>query len=95
MPELFQRIVEPIVTEKSQDRYATAMEYTFRVHPRASKPEIRQAIEKLFEVTVTSVRTMQVPGKLRTRGRTVGRRARWKKAIVTLKEGDKIDIFEV
>lgn len=95
MPDLYERIVEPVVTEKSQDRYATALEYTFRVHPDASKPEIRQAIEKLWDVTVTDVRTMQMRAKLRTRGRAVGRRARWKKAIVTLKEGDKIDIFEV
>lgn len=94
MPELYRTIVTPLVTEKSSEAYSTRLEYTFRVHPSASKQEIRQAIERLFEVTVVSVRTMQMPAKMRHRGRTKGRRARWKKAIVTLQSGDKIEIFE-
>ena len=72
--------------------------YTFKVHPKTSKPEIRDAIEHLFGVTVTDVRTMQMRAKARKaggmgRGRE-GRRGQWKKAIVVLKEGDAIPIFE-
>lgn len=94
MPELYRTIVTPVVTEKSSEAYSTRLEYTFRADPSASKQEIRQAIERLFEVTVVSVRTMMMPAKMRRRGRTQGRRARWKKAIVTLQPGDKIEIFE-
>jgi len=94
MPELHRTIVTPVVTEKSSVAYSTRLEYTFRADRNASKQEIRQAIERLWDVTVVDVRTMQMPAKLRRRGRTRGRRARWKKAIVTLKQGDKIEIFE-
>lgn len=94
MPELYRTIVTPVVTEKSSEAYSTRLEYTFRTDRDATKQEIRQAIERLFEVTVVDVRTMLMPAKLRRRGRTRGRRPRWKKAIVTLKQGDKIEIFE-
>jgi len=94
MPELYRTIVTPVVTEKSSVAYSARLEYTFRADRNASKQEIRQAIERLWDVTVVDVRTMQMPAKLRRRGRTRGRRARWKKAIVTLKPGDKIEIFE-
>ena len=87
----------PIVTEKItalQDR----RQFSFEVTPDANKIQIAQAVEKKFKVTVTSVRTMVVKGKRKTqltrRGRFEGRKATWKKAIVTLKEGDKIDYFE-
>ncbi len=94
MPELYHTILEPLFTEKSSAAHATRLEYTFRVHPEASKQQIREVIERLWEVTVTRVRTMQMRSKRRTRGRTVGRSARWKKAIVTLRAGDSIDIYE-
>jgi large subunit ribosomal protein L23 len=87
----------PIVTEKItglQDK----RQFSFEVSLDANKIQIAQAVEKKFKVTVTSVRTMVVKGKRKTqltrRGRFEGRKATWKKAIVTLKEGDKIDYFE-
>ena len=94
MPELHRTIVAPVVTEKSSAAYAARKEYAFRVLPEATKPQIKAAIETLFKVTVTDVRTLVVRAKRRTRGQTVGRRPSWKKAIVTLKEGDTIEIFE-
>jgi large subunit ribosomal protein L23 len=83
-----------VVTEKSSAAYAARKEYAFRVHPEATKPLIKQAIEVLFKVTVTDVRTLVVRAKRRTYGRFQGRRGAWKKAIVTLKEGDAIQVFE-
>jgi large subunit ribosomal protein L23 len=87
-------IVAPVVTEKSSAAYAARKEYAFRVVPRATKPQIKAAIEELFKVTVTDVRTLVAPAKRRTYGRYAGRRPAWKKAIVTLKEGDAIEVFE-
>jgi large subunit ribosomal protein L23 len=88
-------IIEPIVSEKS---YALLEEnvYTFRVHPSASKPEIRDAVQQIFGVTVTNVNTLNRKGK-RVRNRralTFGRRPDTKRAIVTVAEGDSIDLFE-
>jgi len=94
MPDLHQLIVGPVVTEKSSAAYQARKEYAFRVHPEATKPQIRAAIEKLFDVSVTDVRTLVVRAKRRTYGRHVGRRASWKKAIVRLKDGDTIQVFE-
>jgi large subunit ribosomal protein L23 len=94
MPDLHQLIVGPVVTEKSSAAYQARKEYAFRVHPEASKPQIRAAIEQLFDVSVTDVRTLVVRAKRRTYGRHVGRRASWKKAIVKLKDGDTIQVFE-
>jgi large subunit ribosomal protein L23 len=94
MPELHRTIVGPVVTEKSSAAYAARKEYAFRVHREATKPQIRTAIESLFKVTVTDVRTIVVRAKQRSQGRHVGRRPSWKKAIVTLKEGDAIQVFE-
>jgi large subunit ribosomal protein L23 len=94
MPDVHQVIVGPVVTEKSSDAYQSRKEYAFRVRAGATKPEIRAAIEKLFTVTVTDVRTLVVRAKRRSYGQHVGRRPSWKKAIVTLKEGDAIQVFE-
>jgi large subunit ribosomal protein L23 len=94
MPDLHQLIVGPVVTEKSSAAYQARKEYAFRVHPEATKPQIRAAIEQLFDVSVTDVRTLVVRAKRRTYGRHVGRRASWKKAIVKLKDGDTIQVFE-
>ena len=98
MPEFTRTLIKPVVTEKSSAAYEGAKIYTFRVHLHATKPAIRDAIQHLFGVTVTGVRTMTVRAKEARagglgRGRT-GRRSAWKKAIVTLKEGDAIQIFE-
>lgn len=88
-------IIEPIVSEKS---YALVEQnvYTFKVHPSASKPEIRDAVQSIFGVTVTNVNTLNRKGK-RKRNRksaTFGSRPDTKRAIVTLAEGDSIDLFE-
>ena len=93
MPTLHETIVRPIVTEQSSAAYMARGEYTFEVHPAATKPGIRLAIEELFGVKVTGVWTSQQRGKTRRVGRSVGKRANWKKAIVKLREGDKIEQF--
>ena len=94
MPELHEVIVVPVITEKSSAAYQARKEYAFRVHRDATKPEIKTAIETLFKVGVTAVRTHVMRAKVRAYGRHHGRRPAWKKAIVTLKEGDTIEIFE-
>lgn len=94
MPDLHRIIVAPVVTEKSSAAYAARKEYAFRADLHATKPEIKAAIEELFKVTVTAVRTHVMPAKRRTYGRYAGRRPAWKKAVVTLKEGDAIEVFE-
>jgi large subunit ribosomal protein L23 len=94
MPTLHQTIVRPVVTEKSSAAYQLRKEYTFEVHPESSKTQIRDALKSLFGVTATAVRTMQMRRHEVTRGRTRGTTARWKKAIVTLKDGDSIAVFE-
>jgi LSU ribosomal protein L23P len=86
-------IRNPHVTEKSIDA-TNAGKYTFVVAPDANKIEIRQAIEAIFNVKVEKVNTVNVRGKTRRRGRTQGKTADWKKAIVTLAPGNTIDLFE-
>ena len=94
MPTLHQVIVRPVVTEKSSAAYQARKEYAFEVHPEANKHQIREALRKLFGVTATAVRTMQMRRHSVTRGRTRGVTPRWKKAIVTLEDGDSIAVFE-
>lgn len=94
MPTLHRTIVRPLITEKSSAAYQSRGEYTFEVHVDASKPQIRSAIEQLFGVKVTGVWTSNQRGKEKRMGKTVGRRPNWKKAIVTLRDGDTIEIFE-
>ena len=94
MPTVHRTIVRPLITEKTSAAYQSRGEYVFQVHPDATKPQIRAAIEQLFGVTVTGVWTSNVRGKTKRVGTNIGRRANWKKAIVTLKEGDTIEIFE-
>jgi large subunit ribosomal protein L23 len=86
-------IVRPIVSEKS---YAGIEQntYTFLVDPRANKTEIKEAVQAIWNVQVTSVRTLNRRGKVKRRRWTLGKRADQKRAIVTLAEGDKIEIFE-
>ena len=86
-------IVRPIVSEKS---YAgiERNSYTFLVDPRANKTEIKEAIQRIWDVRVTSVNTLKRRGKVKRRGWTRGRRPDEKRAIVTLAEGDRIEIFE-
>lgn len=84
-------IRRPIITEKSID-CAGDNKYTFEVDPRANKLEIRDAIQEIFEVTVTKVTTARIPRRKRRRGRRVGYTPARKKAVVTLKQGDRIEI---
>jgi large subunit ribosomal protein L23 len=88
-----QVIIRPIVSEKSF-ALAEAQKYTFRVHDRAHKTQIRQAIEQLFDVKVLEVRTASVKSKPKRRGHTSGRTRQWKKAIVQVRPGDTIPIFQ-
>ena len=94
MPALHQVVVRPLVTEKSSAAFQERGEYAFEVHPEATKPQIAAALAQLFNVTVTRVRTMQVRRKAVVRGRTLGTTARWKKAIVTLGDGQTLPVFE-
>jgi large subunit ribosomal protein L23 len=87
-------VLEPVVTEKATRDREAKNEVAFKVARDANKVEIRKAVEELFDVVVTDVRTMSVRGKLKRLGRFEGRRAAWKKAIVTLKKGQVIDFFE-
>jgi large subunit ribosomal protein L23 len=89
-----QIIQRPLVTEASMVIRDTQNKYSFKVHPRATKPEIRKAIEELFSVKVTRVATMNVAGKPKRLGRSMGYRASWKKAIVTVAQGQKIEIYD-
>jgi len=87
-------IKRPLITEKSTLLKGVANTVLFAVDSNANKKEVRDAVEKSFKVKVVDVRTLNVAGKTKRRGRTLGLRPGWKKAIVTLKEGDKIEFFE-
>jgi large subunit ribosomal protein L23 len=88
-----QVVRQPIISEKS---YALIAEnkYTFRVHPEAHKTQIRAAVEEIFKVHVVDVRTMRLKPKPKRRGYTVGRTRSWKKAVVELAPGERIELFE-
>jgi large subunit ribosomal protein L23 len=94
MKDLTRVIVRPVVTEKSTDM-GESDKYVFEVASDANKSEIKQAVEKFFGVKVIDVHTMNMHGKPKRLGRYMGRRKDWKKAIVTLQSGDKIDLFDV
>ena len=94
MHDLYRAVVRPVVTEKSSAAYGARKEYTFVAHPDATKPEIAQAISKLFDVRVLKVRTLVQRSKRKTMGRFVGRTPKWKKAFVKLHDEDSIEIFE-
>jgi large subunit ribosomal protein L23 len=87
-------VISPLVTEKGTIVGEKSNQVVFRIRPGTSKAQIRNAIEDLFKVTVVKIRTANFLGKERRRGRTVGRRPNWKKAYITLKQGDRIEIFE-
>jgi large subunit ribosomal protein L23 len=88
-----QILLAPVVSEKSYSLIEVG-KYSFRVHPDAHKTQIRQAVEELFDVTVLRVNVSSVKAKPKRRGLHKGTRPGWKKAVVQLAEGDKIDIFE-
>lgn len=87
-------ILRPLITEKSTQQKEGNNQYVFEVHRDANKIEIQFAVERLFKVKVSQVRTSNVLGKVKRLGRKYGKRPDWKKAIVTLKEGDRIEFFE-
>ena len=89
-----QIIKAPLVTEKGTMLRESQGQYLFEVDSRANKHQIRGAIEKLFNVHVMDVKTLNVRGKLKRVGQNIGRRSNWKKAYVTLKEGETIEFFE-
>ena len=86
-------LIRPIVTEKSTALMEQG-KYTFRVPLAATKIQIRQAVEQIFKVKVQAVNSMRFEGKVKRLGRTQGRRSDWKKAVVTLKPGETIELFE-
>lgn len=86
-------VISPVVSEKSYV-LAAADRYTFRVHPDAHKTQIRQAVETLFGVHVVDVRTMSVKSKPKRRGTTSGRTIAWRKAIVQVRAGETIPVFQ-
>lgn len=94
MTRRYDIIKRPVVTEKTNIQKETANQVTFEVDRKANRIEIRRAIEQIFNVKVGNVRTAQIRGKVKRRGRFLGKRRDWKKAIVTLKPGERIEFFE-
>ena len=92
--DMYQVVIKPLVTEKGTTMLSEGNWVTFRVHPDANKIEVREAVQKIFSVSVLQVNTQIVRGKRRRFGKTMGQSKPWKKAMVRLKEGDKIEIFE-
>jgi large subunit ribosomal protein L23 len=94
MSHFYDIIRRPLTTEKTTVQKEAYNQLTFEVDRRANRIEIAKAVEKIFNVSVSRVRTMQVKGKVKRRGRIVGKRRDWKKAIVTLKPNERIEFFE-
>ena len=90
----FEIIKKPLITEKSTIQKEAHNQLTFEVDRKSNKVEIRRAVEKVFNVQVVDVRTMQMRGKRKRFGRTMGRRRHWKKALVTLAKGEHVEFFE-
>jgi large subunit ribosomal protein L23 len=87
-------IIRPLITEKTSIQKELNNQLSFEVDRRANRIEIKQAIESIFNVRVAAIKTMQVSGKTKQRGRITGKRRDWKKAIVKLMPGERIDFFE-
>ncbi|MBT5625153.1 MAG: 50S ribosomal protein L23 [Proteobacteria bacterium] len=92
--DMYKIVKKPLVTEKGTVMLGEGNRVTFKVHLDANKIEIREAVQKIFSVTVLQVNTQVVRGKRKRFGRAMGQTKSWKKAMVQLKEGDKIEIFE-
>jgi large subunit ribosomal protein L23 len=92
--DMYKIINKPLVTEKGTVMLSEGNRVTFKVHLDANKIEIRDAVQKIFSVTVLQVNTQVVRGKRKRFGKAMGQTKSWKKAMVQLKEGDKIEIFE-
>jgi large subunit ribosomal protein L23 len=87
-------IKRPLITEKTTIQKEESNQVSFEVDPGANRIEIKKAIETIFNVSVNDVRTSNVRGKTKRRGKILGKRKNWKKAMVTLKPGERIDFFE-
>jgi large subunit ribosomal protein L23 len=87
-------VKRPLITEKSERGREAAQQYSFEVHRDATKIQVKTAVEKLFAVHVTAIRTSIARGKNKRVGKNIGRRPNWKKAVVTLKQGETISLFE-
>jgi len=90
----YQIIKAPIDTEKTNLQKELLNQVSFEVDPTANRVEIKKAVEQIFDVKVKTVKTMNVKGKIKQRGRIVGKRKDWKKALVTLMPGHRINFFE-
>ena len=95
MKDLSKVIKRPMITEQGAMMRETNNQYIFEVDPSSNKHEIRQAVEHFFGVKVVGVRTMNYRGKIKRMGRFSGKRADWKKAVVTLAQDDSIDLFDI
>ena len=87
-------IIRPLITEKTSIQKEMHNQLTFEVDRRANRIEVKRAIETIFKVRFAAVKTMQITGKTKQRGRVTGKRRDWKKAVVTLLPGERIDFFE-
>lgn len=94
MKDTYRVLRKPLITEKSNQMKESLNQIAFEVDKRANKIEIKKAVMKLFNVHVVKVRTFMVQGKKKRVGRSMGKKPDWKKAVVTLKEGERIDFFE-
>ena len=90
----FNTLLQPVVTEKSYSKTGASNQYTFRVAREATKAEIKAAVEAIFEVDVSKVQVINMPGKVRRRGMHTGRRPGYRKAVVRLAEGQSLDVAE-
>jgi large subunit ribosomal protein L23 len=90
----YEIIKRPLITEKTSIQKEECNQVTFEVDQRANRIEIQRAVENIFNVKVAATRTLNVKGKIKRRGRILGKRKDWKKAIVTLMPGERIDFFE-
>ena len=93
-PSLYRILIRPLLTEKMTALRESGNKVGFLVAPHANRLEIKKAVETLLKVRVDHVNVMNVSGKMKRMGRFAGKRSDWKKAIVTLKEGEKLDLFE-
>ena len=87
-------LIRPLLTEKITSMREVKNSLAFAVHKRATRIDIRRAVEKVFNVKVMSVNVMNVKGKPKLQGRFLGKRPNWRKALVTLKEGEKVELYE-
>jgi len=94
MKELHHILRKPLITEKSNLMKELANQVAFEVSPTATKIEIRKAVEEVFKVKVVGVQTARMTGKRKRFGRTMGKKPDWKKAVVTLAPGERVDFFE-